>query len=115
MCLRQRVGVLYVDGSHMVIFCRTNQAKGFGILNLAWGIGSVAGPVISGLLAQPCLQYRMQKCPPVLEEHPFLLPCVGAAIFSMAGVVASFSFKETNPKFQRVSDKSCRKYPFLTV
>lgn len=94
---------LWVDGSHMVTFCRTNQAKGFGILNLAWGIGSVTGPVISGLLAQPCVQYRMKHCLPILEDHPFLLPCVGAAVFSITGVIASLSFKETNPKQYRVS------------
>ncbi|KAG0590850.1 hypothetical protein KC19_1G131300 [Ceratodon purpureus] len=93
----------------MVIFCRTNQAKGFGILNLAWGIGSVTGPVISGLLAQPCAQYKIRNCPSILKEYPFLLPCVGAAIFSIAGVLASISFKETNPKFlstsyNRISD-----------
>lgn len=75
----------------MVISCRTNQAKGFGILNLAWGIGSVAGPVLSGLLAQPCVQYKMGNCPSILEDHPFLLPCIAAAVFSLAGVLASFS------------------------
>ena len=104
---------LYVDGSHMIIFCRTNQAKGFGILNLAWGIGSVTGPVISGLLAQPCKQYKMRNCPSVLAEHPFLLPCMSAAIFSIAGVIASLSFKETNPKFLRVSYKVFPQYVSL--
>ncbi|XP_024370083.1 probable peptide/nitrate transporter At3g43790 isoform X2 [Physcomitrium patens] len=97
-------GTLTITKSALADLCDgTNQAKGFGILNLAWGIGSVTGPVISGLLAQPCVQYRMKHCLPILEVHPFLLPCVGAAVFSITGVIASLSFKETNPKQYRAS------------
>ncbi|XP_024533336.1 protein ZINC INDUCED FACILITATOR-LIKE 1-like [Selaginella moellendorffii] len=75
----------------------SNKAKGFGILNLAWGIGSVAGPVLSGLLAQPCSQYGIRSCPRILTSYPFLLPCVAAAIFSTAAVFASLSLRETRP------------------
>jgi len=86
--------------------CRSNQAKGFGILNLAWGIGSVTGPVVSGLLAQPCIQYKLPKCPTFLANYPFLLPCLGAAVFSVASIIASVSLTETNPRFVRVQKHS---------
>lgn len=75
--------------------CRSNKAQGFGILNLAWGVGSVAGPVVSGLLAQPCTQYAWQVCPAVLSNYPFLLPCLAAAFFSLLGIIASMTLRET--------------------
>lgn len=81
-------------------FHRTNQAQGFGILNLAWGIGAIAGPVISGVLAQPCVQYKSSHCPMFLQMHPFLLPCLSATIFSSIAVCASLSLKETNPRIE---------------
>jgi hypothetical protein len=60
------------------------------------------GPVVSGLLAQPCVQYKMQHCPDFLVKYPFLLPCIGAAIFSVAGTIASLSLIETNPQCYKV-------------
>jgi hypothetical protein len=75
-------------------------------LNLAWGIGSVTGPVVSGLLAQPCIQYKLPKCPTLLANYPFLLPCLGAAVFSVASIIASVSLTETNPRFVRVQKHS---------
>jgi hypothetical protein len=60
------------------------------------------GPVVSGLLAQPCVQYKLQHCPDFLVKYPFLLPCIGAAIFSVAGTIASLSLIETNPRCRKV-------------
>jgi hypothetical protein len=60
------------------------------------------GPVVSGLLAQPCVQYKLQHCPDFLVKYPFLLPCIGAAIFSVAGTIASLSLIETNPRYRKV-------------
>jgi MFS family permease len=93
---------LWFDSDILLSLCRSNQAKGFGLLNLAWGIGAVMGPVVSGLLAQPCVQYKMQHCPDFLVKYPFLLPCIGAAIFSVAGTIASLSLIETNPQCYKV-------------
>jgi MFS family permease len=33
---------------------KASQAKGFGLLSLCWGIGSLAGPMVGGLLSAPC-------------------------------------------------------------
>ncbi|CAM6035092.1 unnamed protein product [Sphagnum compactum] len=97
-------GTLTITKSALAELCDgSNQAKGFGILNLAWGIGSVTGPVVSGLLAQPCVQYKLPKCPTLLANYPFLLPCLGAAVFSVASIIASVSLTETNPRFVRIS------------
>jgi hypothetical protein len=30
------------------------QAKGFGLLSLCWGVGSLSGPMIGGSLSAPC-------------------------------------------------------------
>ncbi|KAJ7523035.1 hypothetical protein O6H91_18G035400 [Diphasiastrum complanatum] len=86
----------------------SNQAKGFGMLNLAWGIGSVTGPVISGLLAQPCLQYGINHCPPFLQQYPFFLPCSVATAFSIAAVFASWSLKETNTQKLMYQQVACQ-------
>jgi hypothetical protein len=93
---------LWFDWDILLSLCRSNLAKGFGLLNLAWGIGAVMGPVVSGLLAQPCVQYKLQHCPDFLVKYPFLLPCIGAAIFSVAGTIAALSLIETNPRCRKV-------------
>jgi MFS family permease len=98
---------LWFDGDILLSLCSSNQAKGFGLLNLAWGIGAVMGPVVSGLLAQPCVQYKLQHCPDFLVKYPFLLPCIGAAIFSVAGTIASLSLIETNPRCHKVIYSLC--------
>jgi MFS family permease len=33
---------------------KASQAKGFGLLGLCWGIGSLAGPMVGGALSAPC-------------------------------------------------------------
>ncbi|KAH8968083.1 hypothetical protein BDL97_03G110700 [Sphagnum fallax] len=97
-------GTLTVTKSVVSELCDgSNLAKGFGLLNLAWGIGAMMGPVVSGLLAQPCVQYKLQHCPDFLVKYPFLLPCIGAAIFSVAGTIASLSLIETNPRYHKAS------------
>lgn len=80
-----------------------NQAKGFAVLNLAWGIGSIIGPVFAGLLAQPCLQYKSAGCPPFLSEYPFLLPCFCAFLLSLSSAIASFKLKETIRNYSSVT------------
>ena len=32
----------------------TNQAKAMGYMTAGWGVGTIAGPTIGGLLANPC-------------------------------------------------------------
>lgn len=34
------------------------QAKMFGYMSLAWGLGTVVGPLVGGALARPCDNYR---------------------------------------------------------
>ncbi|CAM6086807.1 unnamed protein product [Calypogeia fissa] len=93
-------GTMIITKSTLAELCDgTNQSKGFGILNLAWGIGAIAGPVFSGLLAEPCVQYyKSTTCPVFLKMHPFLLPCLSATLFSSVAVCAALMLKETNPR-----------------
>eukprot|EP00850_Spirogloea_muscicola_P015992 SM000127S26608 [mRNA] locus=s127:10752:14375:+ [translate_table: standard] len=95
-------GVMTITKSTLAEICdKTNQSRGFALLSLAWGIGSVAGPVLSGLLAQPCEQYNISKCPHIFRQHPFLLPCIIAAIISLAAIVSSLLLEETSPASSR--------------
>lgn len=94
---------LHLIGEQLDRLRRTNQAKGYGILNLAWGIGAIGGPIVSGVLAQPCIQYASPNCPQFLQTHPFFLPCVSATLFSSIGVIAAIHLKETN---KRVRNKN---------
>ncbi|BBM98422.1 hypothetical protein MPTK1_1g13390 [Marchantia polymorpha subsp. ruderalis] len=97
-------GSMTITKSTMAELCDgTNQAKGYGILNLAWGIGAIGGPIVSGVLAQPCIQYASPNCPQFLQTHPFFLPCVSATLFSSIGVIAAIHLKETN---KRVRNKN---------
>ncbi|KAJ7523063.1 hypothetical protein O6H91_18G036000 [Diphasiastrum complanatum] len=92
-------GTVTITKSMLGELCdESNQAKGFGVLSLAWGIGSISGSVITGWLAQPCHQYHINHCPPFLQQYPFFLPCTVATTFSIAAIFASWSLKETNTR-----------------
>ncbi|ORX86491.1 MFS general substrate transporter, partial [Basidiobolus meristosporus CBS 931.73] len=73
----------------------TNRAKAFTLLPLVWGVGSVVGPLLGGLLSEPASQY-----PSIFGEntflirYPYFLPCAVGASISMAGTIFGFMYLE---------------------
>ncbi|KAK9796255.1 hypothetical protein WJX73_006157 [Symbiochloris irregularis] len=81
------------------------QAKPMAYLSLAWGLGTIAGPSLGGLLSLPCEKINhMPLCGPgqLLSARPFFLPCAVTGCVSLVAAVSSiFLLKETNPRVVR--------------
>jgi len=80
---------------------RTNQARAFSFVGMTFGLGSIIGPCIGGLLARPCQQYPdfMALLPQVvvqfLNKFPFILPNLFVAMCSLiALVIGAFKLDE---------------------
>ncbi|KAI8614029.1 major facilitator superfamily domain-containing protein [Chytriomyces sp. MP71] len=79
----------------------TNQSTGFSIINVMWSLGTIFGPAIGGVLANPVETYPsvFGECV-FLRRHPYFLPCFVSALISFVGfVVAALFLPETNPAF----------------
>ncbi|KAK9814275.1 hypothetical protein WJX72_003276 [[Myrmecia] bisecta] len=83
-----------------------NQAKAMSYMSLGWGMGTVLGPMVGGFLALPCDTFASSSplCKPgaLLQNKPFLLPCLVAGILAMLAVVSNaFLLEETLPRLKR--------------
>ncbi|ORY08249.1 MFS general substrate transporter [Basidiobolus meristosporus CBS 931.73] len=73
----------------------TNQSVAFSLLPLMWGVGSIIGPTLGGLLAQPAKQY-----PSVFGQweffhtYPYFLPCFVSSSISLFGLVVAYFYLE---------------------
>ncbi|KAK9727657.1 hypothetical protein K7432_001641 [Basidiobolus ranarum] len=66
----------------------TNRAKAFTLLPLVWGVGSVVGPLLGGLLSEPASQYpSIFGGNEFLIRYPYFLPCAIGACISLAGSI----------------------------
>ncbi|KAI9098680.1 major facilitator superfamily domain-containing protein [Phlyctochytrium arcticum] len=75
----------------------TNRSLAFSLWETAFGVGSIIGPAIGGLLTNPTekLAFLFRNAT-VFKTHPYLLPCLACAFFSVCGaLLAIFGFKET--------------------
>ncbi|ORY05975.1 MFS general substrate transporter [Basidiobolus meristosporus CBS 931.73] len=74
---------------------KTNRAKAFSLLPLVWGIGSVVGPLLGGLLSEPATQYpSVFGNNAMMLKFPYLLPCLVGSCISLAGSIFGFFFLE---------------------
>ncbi|KAJ3313246.1 hypothetical protein HDV04_002230 [Boothiomyces sp. JEL0838] len=78
----------------------TNRARAFSLIALNFGIGSIIGPALGGLLAKPTETY-----PDIfggiefLKTFPYFLPCLCSATITLFGFTFGyFCLPETNPK-----------------
>ena len=85
---------------------REEQAKAMGWVSLAWGVGSLIGPMLGGVLARPCVEGGVLASSEhfcaaggLMTRRPYLLPCLGAALFSaVATVLTAVALKESLPQ-----------------
>ncbi|KAM9960428.1 hypothetical protein ACTFIW_009568 [Dictyostelium discoideum] len=76
---------------------KTNQVEAFGWVGLTWGLGSILGPSIGGLLADPVKNMSsIFKGSKLFELFPFFLPNLVIAILTIIGCVfTQLYMKET--------------------
>ncbi|KAI9591301.1 major facilitator superfamily domain-containing protein [Syncephalis fuscata] len=74
---------------------KTNQARAFSFIPLSFVMGSIFGPLIGGILADPAHQYpdTIGKIP-ILRQYPYLLPCIVCASIAFVGFIMAFLFLE---------------------
>lgn len=73
----------------------TNIATGFGMFSLLFGIGSLFGSALGGLLAAPVDKYPfMFGGSWLFTKYPYLLPCLFSSTVSLIGLVAGLMFLE---------------------
>ncbi|KAM9983701.1 hypothetical protein ACTFIY_000409 [Dictyostelium cf. discoideum] len=76
---------------------KTNQVEAFGWVGLTWGLGSILGPSIGGLLADPVKNMSsIFKGSKLFELFPFFLPNLVIAALTIIGCVfTQLYMKET--------------------
>ncbi|KAF9035152.1 member of major facilitator superfamily multidrug-resistance, DHA1 sub-family [Panaeolus papilionaceus] len=75
----------------------TNISRAFAYQPLAWSTGAAIGPMIGGSLAQPAERFpSLFGNSEFHKKHPYFLPCVIPAVFSVIAWIVTFLFlKET--------------------
>ena len=71
----------------------TNQAQAFSMFGLNFGIGLIIGPMLGGFLSYPTKTFPgLFGGIQLLEDNPFLLPCVISAAVSLVGFIVGFFY-----------------------
>lgn len=111
----------FLTASTLAGYCdKTNQSRGFAVLNTAWGVGSIMGSLLGGLLAEPCKAYALATCPPLYEARPFILPFLFTAIYALFALACSLLLTDptrrhgaTLGRGSDVADSELVQRPFL--
>jgi len=75
----------------------SNQARAFGLIGLMSGLGAISGSMIGGFTAQPYNNLSFLFCSDgIWGRFPYLLPNIIAAMFSLAGFLATVFFLHEN-------------------
>ncbi|KAI8101150.1 hypothetical protein M9435_001258 [Picochlorum sp. BPE23] len=93
---------------------RKDQSEAIGYISMTWGLGTLVGPMIGGVLAHPCGFVTEQNnvvgeegdmaCEDgsLLARKPFFLPCLAASLLSVVAVFLTAVFlEETLPSKQK--------------
>ncbi|KAF8250630.1 MFS general substrate transporter [Wilcoxina mikolae CBS 423.85] len=92
--LNGNIGVIQTTVAELVRE-KEHQPRAFAIMPFIWCLGSIVGPALGGLLAEPTRFYP-GVFPPggLLEEYPFLLPNMVSAIVLVFGIANGILFLE---------------------
>lgn len=94
LCVKAMIG----ESCHM-----EKQAKPLSYLSLSWGLGTILGPSLGGLLSRPCSSFGhdfpLCHSGQLFDSRPFLLPCLAVSCVSLAAALSSILLlSETLPK-----------------
>lgn len=71
----------------------TNEARAFGFMSMSWGAGSILGPAIGGLLAQPVKNFPgIFAVDSIWDRNPYLLPSLAAAVLPLCGFIVGIFY-----------------------
>lgn len=86
------------------VLTREEQSEAMGYISMTWGIGTLIGPMIGGVLSNPCAEgffggdNGVCATGGLFENKPFLLPCIVASAISVVAVILTIFFlKEDRP------------------
>jgi len=81
-------------------------ARAFAVMPFIWCLGSIIGPALGGLLAEPVKQYPAVFHPGgVFEEYPYLLPnLVSANILAVGIIIGTLFLEETHQVLREKPD-----------
>ncbi|PUU78672.1 major facilitator superfamily domain-containing protein [Tuber borchii] len=78
------------------------QARAFAVMPFIWCLGSIIGPTLGGLLAEPVKRYPAVFHPGgVFEEYPYLLPSLVSASILVVGIIIGTLFLEETHQILR--------------
>ena len=96
-------GNLAAAKSIIVELCdKSNEAKGFGMMGVSYGVGAIAGMAVGGLFYDPAVSPLFGGIPWVrnsafLRAYPAFAPCLLAALYACAAALYVFIWlPETN-------------------
>ncbi|KAK1465903.1 major facilitator superfamily transporter [Colletotrichum melonis] len=92
--LNGNIGVLQTTVAELVTV-KEHQPRAYTIMPLVWCLGSIVGPALGGLLAEPVQSYPQYfKAGSIWDQYPFLLPNLFSAATVFCGVVIGLLFLE---------------------
>lgn len=89
------VGIIRTTVAEMVPF-KELQPRAFSLMPLVWNTGSIFGPMIGGVLANPYnvgSEERVEH-PNLLQRFPYALPNLVSALFFLVGITVGVLFLE---------------------
>lgn len=92
--LNGNIGVLQTTVAELVTV-KEHQPRAYSIMPFVWCLGSIIGPALGGVLAQPCDNYPWLFQRNTLFDHfPFLLPNLVCVVVLICGIVVGILFLE---------------------
>ncbi|KAK9686906.1 hypothetical protein K7432_014981 [Basidiobolus ranarum] len=92
----------------------TNQSVAFSLLPLMWGVGSIIGPTLGGLLSQPADQYpSLFGQWEFFHTYPYFLPCFVSSLLSLFGLIVAYFYLEETLETKIKKDSPTETTPLL--
>ncbi|KAJ3257932.1 hypothetical protein HK103_004223 [Boothiomyces macroporosus] len=71
----------------------TNRANAFALIGLCFGIGSIIGPILGGVLADPVTNFPSVFGDSLFfKENPYFLPCFCSAMITVIGFIVGYLY-----------------------
>jgi len=91
-----------ISGVRMMDDAQNCLARAFAVMPFIWCLGSIVGPALGGLLAEPVKRYPAVFHPGgVFEEYPYLLPNLVSASILVVGIIIGTLFLEETHQILR--------------